>query len=140
MKLKTVLIFTGGASAPLIISLAPHDLIALAAGGALVLTLAHMTHVDSGHSPSSNAKEVEAKAIENVVMTSTSNRTVRVALGSVYAYGAVKFALRWAGAGVLDRVLQKDVAAVGQVAAAWLVCLADGYFTGIWMSTGANGE
>ena len=133
-----VFALASGAVAPLVISLAPHSLITLGAGGMLVVSLVWMTFADGA--VAKNAKHIEAKALEDVVMTSTGNRFVRIALGSVYAYAAVAFVLRWANADILERLLSKDLMAVGQTAVAWNVCLVDGYFAGLWLSSGSDGQ
>lgn len=127
-----------GALAPLVLSLATDSLIALTVGSGLVLTLVKMTFVDGA--VSTNAAEIEKSAAEHVVLTSTGNRAVRVGLGSVYLYSAVVFALRWAGPGMLPQVLQLDLAAIGKVSLIWLVCLVDGYFAGLWLSSGSDGQ
>ena len=73
-------------------------------------------------------------------MTSTGNRLVRIALGSAYGYAAVTFAHRYAGPTMLQQMLNLELEAFGKAVLVWLVCLVNGYFAGLWISSGSDGQ
>ena len=137
-KAGPVATLAAAAMAPLVLSLAPSELVALSAGTGLVCALVRMTFIDGDVSV--DAKEREARAAHDVIFTSSGNRAVRIALGMVYLYAAATLALRWMDASMLVRLLDSDVAAVCTASTVWSVCVVDGYFAGIWLTSGANGE
>lgn len=71
-------------------------------------------------------KNKEKKAIENVTITSMSNRVVRVSMGSCHLLGAVAYALR-------NFDGHSSLASWGLVGGQCLV-------SGIWLSSGKNGQ
>jgi hypothetical protein len=127
-----------GSMVPLVLTLAPVELVALGAGSALIAALCRMTFADGALSK--GAEKIEAAAADRVVMTSSGNRLARLLLGSLYLYAAVTFASRWTGGSALQQLLALEVGAVGKTALVWSGCLVDCYCAGIWLSTGADGQ
>ena len=109
---------------PLVLTTAPHQPIALAAGCGLAMALARLT-IDPPSAAASNVDaEKEAAAIRNVVMTSDTNRLVRLLLGSIYIYASTTFALRMTdGAQLLSRLANVEPAAVGRLLLVWAGCM-----------------
>lgn len=137
-KLGPVAALASASVVPLVLTLAPHEMVALGIGSSLVCALCRMTFTDG--TLSADAEKIEAKAARDVVFTSSGNRAVRIALGSVYLYAAVTFARRTLDSTVLARLLDLDVAAAGAASLVWTGCLVDGYFAGLWCTSGVNGE
>ena len=108
----------------------------------LALALARLTLNPAGAAvPARFDAAKEQQALKNVVMTSSTNRTVRMGLGAVYAYTAVAFswhalvttaAERGAGGGA--------AAAVTRVVLAWVGCFVDLRIGFVWGSSGFCGQ
>ena len=129
---------------PLGFTTAPHALVTLAAGVALAAALIWMTF-RCPSSPVSFDEKIEARAIRDIVMTSSSNRGVRVLLGLVYFYAAAAFAFRWTtsadgGHSLRYRLAALEPAAVCIVAAVYVGTFLDAMIGGMWLSTGADGQ
>jgi hypothetical protein len=137
-KIGPVAALAAAATAPLVLTLAPHEMPALGIGAALVCTLVRMTFQDG--QLTRDAAKVEQQAARDVIFTSSGNRIVRISLGSVYLYAAVTCALRCLDSTVLARLLDLDASAIGLASVVWTGCVVDGYFSGLWMTSGANGE
>ena len=109
---------------PLALTTALHEPIALTAGCGLAIALARLTFDPPGAAATSFDKEKEAAAVRNVVMTSDTNRIVRLLLGSVYIYASVTFGLRMTnGAQLLSRLAIVEPAAVGKLLLVWAGCM-----------------
>ena len=138
-KRGPVMTLAAAASAPLVLTLAPQQMVALGVGTALVVALVKMTFAD-GELDSAEAEKAEQQARKNLIFTSSGNRAVRISLGSVYLYAAFTCALHRLDSTVLARLLDLDATAIGLVSCVWVGCLVDGYFGGLWITSGANGE
>ncbi|GMH77519.1 hypothetical protein TrLO_g11789 [Triparma laevis f. longispina] len=71
-------------------------------------------------------KDLEKKAIDNVTITSMSNRIVRVTMGSCHLLGALAYALR-------------DFDG-HSTPISWLLVAGQCVVSGIWISSGKNGQ
>ena len=117
---------------------------ALAAGIFFAAALTKLTFNPSGPAQSYD-KAAERTAIHAVVMTSGTNRAVRVCLGAVYAYASLAFALAMIRAEpenprLLTRLEALEPRAAGELALTALGCLANCYFAGLWGSSGYTGQ
>jgi hypothetical protein len=122
-----------------------HEPLALTAGFILAGTLVKMTFNPPGPAPTSYDPAAEQKALTSVVMTSDSNRLVRLALGSIYAYASLTFAARMIAPGpdsvrLLTQVAAGDLPAIGKLALTWCGCMVDFFVAGVWLSSGAIGQ
>jgi len=117
---------------------------ALAAGMVFAAALIKLTFNPSGPSQSYD-KAAERTAIQAVVMTSGTNRAVRMCLSAVYAYASLAFALAMIRAEpenprLLTRLGALEPRAAGELALTALGCLANCYFAGLWGSSGYTGQ
>ena len=125
---KPVAMLAVGTLAPLVATLAPTELGALAVGGGLAIALVRMTFDPSTSThPSLVAEEY---ALKNAVMTSTANRSTRIALGLVYLYASYTFAVKLtmaneSGQTLLARLLLHEPKAYGSLSVAFTGCLVD---------------
>ena len=141
-SLKPVLGLAVATVSPLVITLAPKNLVTLTVGCGLAAALVRMTLPPATALKTSDDK-AEARAARDVIMTSSSNRTARVALGLVYLYAGATFALRWLvpdGVSLRPRLMAGDASAFGLLSVAWSGCMVDNYIAGIWLSTGVDGQ
>ena len=134
-----------GTLTPLIATLGGHEPVALTAGCVLAAALIKLTFNPFGPAPTSYDTVLEAKAIDAVVMTSSTNRAVRLALGSIYIYASITFAVRMTGPAsdgvrLLPRLLACEPGALLRLGLTWLGCLANHFFAGLWASTGYCGQ
>ena len=140
-----VALLAAGTVTPLVLTLAPAEPAALAAGIVFAGCLIRLTFNQSGPAPKTYDKSVETAAVKNVILTSNGNRITRLLLGFVYLYAGATFTMRMlkANAGetqVAIRALALDPAALASVAAAWFGAFVDLYIAGLWLSSGADGQ
>jgi hypothetical protein len=141
---KPVALLAIGSVTPLVLTLAPAEPVALGAGCLLAAALTKLTFNPAGPAPKSYDKAVEENAIKAVVMTSDTNRIVRLLLGSVYTYASITFAIRMAkpvdDVRLITRLVSFDPYAIGLLSLTWFACLVDFFFAGLWFSSGWCGQ
>ena len=116
----------------------PDNIIALGMGCTFAAALVKMTFTEVKESTTFDKKR-EAEAVNTIVATSSSNRGVRLALGSVYVYAAICFAMRWTqNARTGDSLLDPET--LGTLVVAFGGVLLDMYLAGIWLTSGVDGQ
>jgi hypothetical protein len=118
---------------------------ALLAGAVLAAALVKETFNPFGPAPTSYDKGVETQAIKSVVMTSNTNRVIRLLLGAVYVYAAVTFAIwmvnpREDSSKLVSRLQTLELKAFGELSLAWVACVVNFFVAGIWLSSGWCGQ
>jgi hypothetical protein len=124
---------------PLTATLGKGEPSAMIAGGALMAYLTRLTITKFEPGETLDADR-EQRAVESVVITSDTNRRVRVALGSVFIYASGAFALRMVTPELAARVLAMEPAALATLGGTWLGCMADNFWSAVWLSSGALGQ
>lgn len=128
---------------PLALTLNTAEPVLLGVGCVLAGCLTKLTFNPSGPTPTSYDKKVESKAIKSVVITSDTNRIVRLLLGGVYLYAGATFSLRMLSSSperMVTRLSDFEPYAYAIFALTWLACLVDFYIGGIWLSSGWCGQ
>jgi hypothetical protein len=132
-----------GTLAPLALTSGKNDRGTLALGTLLSLMLGKMTF--NLQAPPANYNLArESLAIENILMTSDSNRFVRLSLGAVYMYAAISFCKRSSKANRSEAKEGKQsrtlVVKAGSEAVSWLATFSLCFIGAVWLITGYYGQ
>jgi hypothetical protein len=132
-KIVPVATLAAGTITPLVLTLGTREPVALFAGVVFAAALVKCT-IPYGPPPKSYDKTVEDVALKSVVMTSSTNRFVRLALGSVYLYAAITFAIWMTKPNdsilLISRLQMLEINAFGVLSLTWVGVLINFFVAG----------